>query len=159
MGTQGSAVDKRRKEMENKNPLPSREELKRFIESLTPPNEEMDDVSATIVLEQAGVDVGAFPNDLMARLDREVEEMRAREEEVPAPLLEFAEALHRQIEAAKETSTDPETHIKNLLAKRFPPGDAASLRASFRSLRMELLTEEDLRLLEDLYEELKSRKE
>jgi hypothetical protein len=146
--------------MENKNPLPSREELKRFIESLTPPNEEMDEVSATIVLEQAGVDVGAFPDDLMTRLDREVEEMRAREEEVPAPLLEFTEALHRQVEAEKEEpSTDPETHIKNLLAKKVPPRDEASLRASFRSLRVDLLTEEDVRLLEDLYEELKSRKE
>lgn len=145
--------------MSDKPPLPSRDELKLFIDSLTPPIEEMDEVSATVVLERAGVDVHAFPVDLMTRLDREIEELRTRGEEIPGPLTELAEVLHHQSQAAEEEELlDPETHIPRLLAGEVQSGSTTSRVASFRELRGDLLTEEDIQTLQDLYEELKARR-
>lgn len=145
--------------MSEKTALPSIEELKRFIESLTPPGDEVDEVSARIVLERAGVDIDAFPEELMARLDSEIKDIRERGEEIPPPLMDLAEALHRQSQAmSDEEALDPETHIPMLLAKQMPGGAASRPVASFRSLRTDLLTDEDLKMLQDLYDELQSRK-
>lgn len=67
--------------------------LDEFIDNLTPPNDEMDLISATIVLERAGVDLNTSNEDLKERLKREVDEMTARNEEVPQELLRFLEHL------------------------------------------------------------------
>ena len=72
---------------------PDRRVLAEFIDSLTPPNDEMDIVSATIVLERAGIDPSTLDKDLKRRLEREVDEMKARNEEVPQELLRFLEHL------------------------------------------------------------------
>jgi hypothetical protein len=75
------------------NKKPDKKLLGEFIDSLTPPNDEMDIASATIVLERAGVDPSTLDKDLKKRLEREVEEMRARNEDVPEELLRFLEHL------------------------------------------------------------------
>ncbi len=72
---------------------PDKKLLAEFIDSLTPPNDEMDIVSATIVLQRAGVDPSTLDKDIKKRLEREVEEMRARNEDVPQELLRFLEHL------------------------------------------------------------------
>ena len=72
---------------------PDKKALAEFIDSLTPPNDEMDIVSATIFLERAGVDPSTLGEDLKKRLEREVQEMRARNEDVPEDLMRFLEHL------------------------------------------------------------------
>jgi hypothetical protein len=67
--------------------------LAEFIDSLTPPNDEMDIVSATIFLQRAGIDPSRLDTDLKERLEREVDEMRARNEDVPEELLRFLQHL------------------------------------------------------------------
>lgn len=72
---------------------PDKRLLDEFIDNLTPPNDEMDVMSATIVLERAGIDLNTSNEDLKERLKREVDEMTARNEEVPQELLRFLEHL------------------------------------------------------------------
>lgn len=72
---------------------PDKKLLAEFIDSLTPPNDEMDIVSATIVLERAGIDPSTLDKDLKKRLEREVDEMKAKNEDVPEELLRFLEHL------------------------------------------------------------------
>ena len=72
---------------------PDKRLLDEFIDNLTPPNDEMDLISATIVLERAGIDLNTSNDDLKERLKREVDEMTARNEEVPQELLRFLEHL------------------------------------------------------------------
>lgn len=79
--------------MNQKDDRADRKALADFIDSLTPPIEEMDLDSAMIVLERAGVDIRTLNDDLKERLEREVAEIRARNEEVPNELLEFLKHL------------------------------------------------------------------
>jgi hypothetical protein len=72
---------------------PDKRLLAEFIDRLTPPSDEMDIVSATIVLERAGIDPRTMDEDLKKRLESEVDEMRARNEDVPEELLRFLEHL------------------------------------------------------------------
>jgi hypothetical protein len=72
---------------------PDKKLLAEFIDSLTPPNDEMDIVSATIFLQRAGIDPSRLDKDLKERLEREVDEMRARNEDVPEDLLRFLQHL------------------------------------------------------------------
>lgn len=72
---------------------PDKRLLAEFIDSLTPPSDEMDIVSATIVLERAGIDPSTLDKDLKKRLELAVDEMRARNEDVPEELLRFLEHL------------------------------------------------------------------
>ena len=67
--------------------------LAEFIDSLTPPNDEMDIVSATIVLERTRIDPSMTHKDLKKRLECEVDEMKARNEDVPEELARFLEHL------------------------------------------------------------------
>jgi len=66
----------------------SREELQYLIEKLTPSEDEMADEQ-----DSSAADRGALQTDLKLRLQRSVEEMRARNEEVPAHLLNLIERL------------------------------------------------------------------
>lgn len=60
---------------------PDKRLLDESIDKPTPPNEEMDVISATIVLERAGVDLNTMNDGLKERPVREVDEMRGRNEE------------------------------------------------------------------------------
>ena len=79
--------------MTQANDRPDRKLIADFIDSLTPPNDEMDVDSALILLERAGVDLRTLSDGLKERLEREVRERRARNEEVPNELLELLKHL------------------------------------------------------------------
>jgi len=66
----------------------TKEELQYLIEELNL----SDDENAETLLESPTA-LGELPSALKERLQRSVEEMRARNEEVPAPLLDIIERL------------------------------------------------------------------
>jgi hypothetical protein len=68
-------------------------QFEQLMEKLEPPNEEIDEVSADIILRRAGVDLTLLPADLKNRLEREVEEMKASNEQVPPERLKLIEIL------------------------------------------------------------------
>lgn len=77
----------------NHSPLPTHAQLERLIERLLPPDEEMDEVSAAIILEREGVDRSKLADELKGRVERRVEELRAQGEDVPQALLEVVAML------------------------------------------------------------------
>jgi len=71
----------------------SQAQLRQLMEKLEPPNEEMDEISANIILKRAGFDLTALQSDLKNRLKREVDEMKARNEQSPPEMLKLIELL------------------------------------------------------------------
>lgn len=67
--------------------------MKALIEKLAPPNEEMDEQSAIIVLEQAGTDITTLASHLKTTLEQGVEEMRAHGEDLPPEFLNIINIL------------------------------------------------------------------
>jgi len=150
--------------MADRDPLPTRAQLRKLIDKLLPQNEEMDQVSAAIILEREGVDRSKLADELKGRFERRVEELRAEGKDVPQALLDTLAILETEDGSEEEhPSIDPYDWIDNLLAGRMP-GNLTSLTSqgqtrhlqAFRSRNMEFLTEEDLRILEDLAAELRS---
>ncbi|MCA1636554.1 MAG: hypothetical protein LC802_23410 [Acidobacteria bacterium] len=146
--------------MADKTPLPTHDQLKKLLDTLLPPDEEMDEVSSAVILEEMGVDTGALQGDLRARLEREVQELRAKGEDLPQPLLAALSSLRPKEEPEDQTGLDPEVWVDNLIAGRMPghltgSGQAQHLR-SFRARNVEFLAEEDRRILEELVAELQS---
>jgi FixJ family two-component response regulator len=70
----------------------SKEELQYLIERLGFPEDELADASDTL-LGTSTADQAALQADLKMRLQRGIEEMRARKEEVPGRLLKLIERL------------------------------------------------------------------
>jgi hypothetical protein len=73
--------------------LPTLEQLEKLLERLLPPNEEIDEVSASIILERAGVDTSILADDLIRRLERRIKELQLRSEDVSPNLLEVISSL------------------------------------------------------------------
>jgi len=73
--------------------VPTEKQLDKLFESLLPPNEEMDQMTASIILESGGVDRQWLATALRSRLERRVEQMQARGETVPPNLLKVIAAL------------------------------------------------------------------
>lgn len=146
--------------MTERTPLPKREQLEKLLEKLLPPDEEMDEVSAAVILESAGVDRSTLSEDLSQRLKRRIEELQAEGAEVPPQLLEALTSLHPEAEPDDQVSPDPEDWIKKLLSGSMPgnlsPSSGAIHLQSFRARNMEFLSEEDQQILEDLVAELQS---
>ena len=65
------------------------EQLQQLLDTLLPPNEEMDEESAAMLLERAGVDFSTLTGDLKMGLESGVKEMRARGEEIPPEALKL----------------------------------------------------------------------
>ena len=78
--------------MDDKDDRLSKEELQYLIERLSFSDEESVD-SADNLSESSASEQGALQADLKIRLQRSVDEMRARNEEVPANLLNLIERL------------------------------------------------------------------
>lgn len=78
--------------MDDKDDRLSKEELQYLIERLSFSDEESVD-SANNLSESSAADQGALQADLKIRLQRGVEEMRARNEVVPERLLNLIERL------------------------------------------------------------------
>ncbi|HMF58033.1 MAG TPA: hypothetical protein VK619_16940 [Pyrinomonadaceae bacterium] len=72
----------------NYSPLPTRAQLERLINKLLPSDEDMDEVSAAIILEREGVDRSNLGDDLKGRVVLRVEELRAKGKDVPQALLD-----------------------------------------------------------------------
>ena len=156
MATDGSATDKRRESMEKKSSLPTKSDVREMINWLAPPDEEMDEVSAGILLEEAGVDLTSVPSQLLTRLDSEIADIRSSDQVVPTAMTEVVEALRRANESTEEP-VDPRAWVNDLLNKRIPRGFTLSDQPYFRSLKKDLLTDEDIKALEDLYAELHAK--
>ena len=137
--------------------LPTRAELQKLLESLLPANEEMDEFSASIIIERAGVESQEFAQGLKSRLESRVVEMRAQGEEVPQALVDTLEILERKIQEEQST-TEADEIIGALLQGRVlgAVADQNSPEAvhAFRSTGLKL-SEEDERLLEEISKELR----
>ena len=154
----GPAVDKRLKAMANKASLPTKAELNALIELLAATDDEADEVnSAGEPLTRD--DVTNLAEDLVGRLERGVAEMRSHGEEVPAALSASVQLLHDHIDEETGDVTTEEW-VDSLLAGRVPPGRGRPTgMPAFRSLRMDLLTEDDLEMLREMAEEIRRQKE
>jgi hypothetical protein len=81
--------------MAEKTPLPTHAQLKKLLEMLLLPNEEMDEMSGAIILDQEGIDRSKLADDLRMRLERKVQEQRGRGDEVSPDLLEVIARLEQ----------------------------------------------------------------
>jgi hypothetical protein len=145
--------------MANKSTLPTKAELDALIDVLGTIAEETDRAYSFGELGSVNTNLVA---DLVVRLERSREEMRTKGEEVPPALTKTIELLHQQIELeAPEASENPEEWIDSLLAGELPGGRRITGETSpaFRSLKMDLLTEDDLRILKEMEEEIRVEKE
>jgi len=146
--------------MADQTPLPPRAKLIELLEKLLPDNEDMDQVSASIILDRQGVDRARLANALQVRLERRIADLRGRGEYVPAALAEVLAILERKTESQDEAEIDPGTWIDGLLSGQVPEsqpgaGQTGQVQA-FRSRGTELLTEEDIEILRDLAAELEA---
>jgi len=73
--------------------LPTKDQLENLLEKLLPPNEEMDQESASIILEREGLDRKWLAAALKTRLERRVERLRTQGEVVPPELLRVLATL------------------------------------------------------------------
>jgi len=140
--------------MEKKSPLPTKSELRQVINWLAPTDEEMDDVNAEILLELAGVDLTTLPSQLLSRLDSEIDDMQSSSQHVPKAMAEVVEALRRASETKTDEPINPRAWVSDLLNKKVPHGFNLSDQPYFRSLKKDLLTDEDIEALEALYAEV-----
>jgi hypothetical protein len=144
--------------MSNKTSLPTKAELTALINVLEGGDDPLGETISAGELEDK--DITELAGQLVVRIERGVSEMRASGEEIPAALSKTVQLLHSHLEQENE-DVDPEEWIDRLLAGRMPPGRAKTdgRVAAFRSLRMDLLTEDDLRILKEMAEEIRSQKE
>jgi hypothetical protein len=144
--------------MADRSLLPDKARLEKLLKELLGPDEEMDEASASSILEQHGITDQELVNELRARLEREVRERESQGLVIPPMLLEALGGLPKTEE--EDIAVDPDTWIRKMLEGGLPGGDAglnhASHLHSFRGLNMESLSEEDRQILERLAEELKS---
>lgn len=73
--------------------FPTQAQLDELLERLLPANEDMDEKSASIILERQGVNRAWLASALKSRLELRIEQMRARGEEVPPGLLQLVSKL------------------------------------------------------------------
>lgn len=141
-------------------PLPSRAKLLELLEKLLPDNKDMDEVSASIILDRQGVDRARLANALQLSLERRIAHMRASGEDVPPALAEILAILERKTESQEEGTVDPGAWIDNLLRGPVPEirtgADQAGHLQAFRPRGTEPLTEEDIEILRDLAAELEA---
>ncbi|HLL77270.1 MAG TPA: hypothetical protein VK421_18595 [Pyrinomonadaceae bacterium] len=67
--------------------------MRTLLEMLLPPDEEMDEVSSSVILEEMGVDTRTLADDLRVRVEREIQKLQAKGEDVPETLYKVAAVL------------------------------------------------------------------
>jgi hypothetical protein len=141
--------------MDKKISLPTKAELAAFINHL----EGAADSSSEDVRALTEAETAALAADLLVRLERGVAEMKANGESPPVALLETIELLRAHDEQQTETEgIDPHKWIESLLAGQIPPERInAPTSLSFRSLRTDLMTEEDREILREMAEEVQTK--
>ncbi len=145
--------------MANKTSLPTKAELNALIELLAATADEADETDSARE-PQTSAEITNLAEDLVGRLERGIEEMRAKGEEVPAALSNTVQLLHADLEEETGDVTT-EAWVDSLLAGRVPPGRGQPTgdAAAFRDLNKDLLTEEDLKILKEMAEEIRRQKE
>src|ERR1041384_396474 len=157
MATQKSALDKTGGGMTDEAPFPSEAQLTELLDRLLPENEDMDSVSASIILEDAGVDRMQLATALRSRLQSRIGDMTANREDVPPVLSEVVAALDRNIEAHEKDFDDPDNWIDALLSGRYPESQMGpAYIEAFRPRGTDPLTEEDIQILKELESELEA---
>jgi len=73
--------------------FPTTEQVDDLIDRLLPSNEDMDAESASIILERQGIDRVKLATALRSRLERRIEQMRIRGEEIPQPIIDLVTKL------------------------------------------------------------------
>jgi hypothetical protein len=145
--------------MADKSTLPTKAELDALIEVLGTIDEETDRAYPLGDFDRVNTNLVA---DLVVRLERSREEMRTNGEEAPPALTKTIDLLHQHIELeATEAAVNPEEWIDSLLAGELPAGRMMTGEPipAFRSLNMDLLSEDDLRILKEMAEEIRAKKE
>lgn len=147
--------------MAERTPLPTKAQLRKLIDRLLSQNEEIDEVSAAIILRREGVDRSKLADELKERVEHRVDELRSQGKDVPQALIDTLAILASDAESEEEhASINPDDWIDHILADRMPGHpighDQTRHLQAFRSLNMEFLTEEDLQILEELAVELRS---
>lgn len=69
--------------------LPTQEQLDKLLERLLPANEDLDEASASIILDHQGVDRAWLALALKSRLEAKVKLMHERGEAIPPDLLKI----------------------------------------------------------------------
>ena len=143
--------------MANKSTLPTKAELDALIEVLETIDDETSGDSSSG--ESGSIDSANLAGDLVVRLERLGEEMRTSGEQVSPALTTTIGLLHQHIEL--EAAVNPEEWIDSLLAGELPAGRTMTgeMSPAFRSLNMDLLSEDDLRMLKEMAEEIRAKKE
>lgn len=144
----GSAVDKRLNTMTEKASLLNEAELDALIEMLSSPGDENDDAIAWSESD------GRLAEELAGRLERGSAELRARGEDLPTNLSKTLASLDAHMRENKPMSA--QAWIDALLAGERPTGRAGA--PAFRTLRRDLLTEEDVKILKEIAQEIRSQK-
>jgi hypothetical protein len=144
--------------MEEPTPLPTRAELQKLLGMLLFEDDEIDDVSASIILERAGVNSEKSQGRLATRLQNTVAQMKAGGKQVPKGVIEMIKFLQP---GTPVEEAEPHDVIEALLRGHVlgaPPdrSEAAHVQA-FRSNEMDYLTEEDIEILEEISKELRDQ--
>src|ERR1044072_277406 len=124
--------------MDQEGTAPTKAQLRTLIEALSPPDYEIDDVTAQVVLEQAGFDVSALSFEFVEYLEREIVSMSNRGESVPDALRNLVASLQRQPTSVTFEDADPDTWVRALLDKRVPLSSSLMSQPAFRSLNTDL---------------------
>jgi hypothetical protein len=79
--------------IEEEEPQPTNEQLEAFLEDLLFPSEELDEETALLILQRAGIDEEAFLKQFKSRLEEKAQKMLDEGRELPPGLLKVISAL------------------------------------------------------------------
>jgi len=143
-------------------PLPTRAQLQKLLGMLLFADDQ-DEVAAAIIRERAGIDHERFLQRLRARLVDEAADLRAQGNEVPEAMTEAIDDLEALAEDEATASAGPEEIIDGLLRGEVlgsdrPVSEVGPVQA-FRPNEKDYLTENDLRILDQISKELQAQAE
>lgn len=150
--------------MADRSRLPDKKLLDKLYEKILGPEEEMDEVS----LREGLADYGLTPEEAIAdvrvRLEKEIQDLRAKGSDVPPVLIDALASLQKSEEPKSENiAIDADDYVDDLLEGRIPGGAIGANQTSplhaFRGLNTESLSEEDRQILERVEAELEAEDE
>jgi hypothetical protein len=161
--TQLGSAEKRSNDMEEPARLPTRAELQKLLGMLLFEGKKIDEVSASIILDRAGLGDEQFLERLGSRLESRAANMRLEGEEVPQSLLDTINSLAPNMGKTDPDSSSVEEAIDALsyrsVAENIPEGDRTGCVPARRVSEKDYLTEDDLRILEEVVKELQAAEE
>jgi predicted metal-dependent phosphoesterase TrpH len=162
LAQQGS-VEKRSNDIEEPALLPTKAELQKLLGMLLFEGEEMDEVSASIILDRAGLIDDQFLERLGSRLENRAAEMRVEGKEVSQALLDTIRSLEPNTWEADPDRFSAEGAIDALryrqVAEEIPADGKPGYVQARQMSEKDYLTEDDLRILEEVAKELRAAEE